>query len=105
MIGKSIPHILRVENWHMRVDGFRTGSHSLSGARCPLCLPQARRRPLASDKARQAASPLRSRETAMTPSVAEHFPALRSGFSYLDNASGAQVPTHCIEALTDFLTR
>ncbi|MFY0583423.1 cysteine desulfurase-like protein [Cystobacter fuscus] len=41
----------------------------------------------------------------MTPSVAEHFPALRSGFSYLDNASGAQVPTHCIEALTDFLTR
>ena len=41
----------------------------------------------------------------MTPSVAEHFPALRSGFSYLDNASGAQVPAHCIEARTDFLTR
>ncbi|WNG13883.1 cysteine desulfurase-like protein [Cystobacter fuscus] len=41
----------------------------------------------------------------MIPSVAEHFPALRSGFSYLDNASGAQVPTHCIEALTDFLTQ
>jgi selenocysteine lyase/cysteine desulfurase len=28
----------------------------------------------------------------MTPSVAEHFPALRSGFSYLDHASGAQAP-------------
>jgi cysteine desulfurase family protein (TIGR01976 family) len=41
----------------------------------------------------------------MTPSIAEHFPALRSGFCYLDNASGAQVPTHCIEALTDFLSR
>ncbi len=36
--------------------------------------------------------------------LAAHFPALRSGFSYLDNAAGAQVPTHTIEALTHFLS-
>ncbi|QRK13681.1 cysteine desulfurase-like protein [Archangium violaceum] len=39
----------------------------------------------------------------MTSTFAEHFPALRSGFSYLDNAAGAQVPTHAIDALTQFL--
>ncbi|MBF5041963.1 cysteine desulfurase-like protein [Aggregicoccus sp. 17bor-14] len=37
-------------------------------------------------------------------SVRSHFPALRSGFRYLDNAAGAQVPTHCIQAIADFLT-
>ena len=37
-------------------------------------------------------------------SFAEHFPALRSGFSYLDNAAGAQVPTHTIQAITQFLS-
>ena len=36
-------------------------------------------------------------------SFAEHFPALRTGFRFLDNAAGAQVPTHCIEALSGFL--
>ncbi len=41
----------------------------------------------------------------MTAPFTEHFPALRSGFSYLDNAAGAQVPTHCIDALTRFLTQ
>ncbi len=40
----------------------------------------------------------------MTSPFAEHFPALRSDFSYLDNAAGAQVPTHCIDAITRFLT-
>jgi cysteine desulfurase family protein (TIGR01976 family) len=37
------------------------------------------------------------------PALAAHFPALQSGFSYLDNAAGAQVPTHTIEAITRFL--
>lgn len=41
----------------------------------------------------------------MSTPFAEHFPALRSGFSYLDNAAGAQVPTHTVQAITDFLTR
>ncbi|RKH49308.1 cysteine desulfurase-like protein [Corallococcus llansteffanensis] len=40
----------------------------------------------------------------MTSPYAEHFPALRSGFSYLDNAAGAQVPSHCIHAISQFLT-
>jgi cysteine desulfurase family protein (TIGR01976 family) len=40
----------------------------------------------------------------MTSPFAEHFPALRSGFSYLDNAAGAQLPSHCIQAITDFLS-
>ncbi|MFB1481873.1 hypothetical protein [Corallococcus sp. RDP092CA] len=39
----------------------------------------------------------------MSSPFAEHFPALRSGFSYLDNAAGAQVPTHCIDAIHQFL--
>ncbi|MGZ3458878.1 MAG: aminotransferase class V-fold PLP-dependent enzyme, partial [Archangium sp.] len=39
----------------------------------------------------------------MTSPFAEHFPALRSGFSYLDNAAGAQVPSHTIDALSQFL--
>lgn len=39
----------------------------------------------------------------MTSILAAHFPALRSGFSYLDNAAGAQVPSHCIEAISQFL--
>jgi cysteine desulfurase family protein (TIGR01976 family) len=32
-----------------------------------------------------------------------HFPALSSGFSFLDNAAGAQVPVRCIRAVTQFL--
>ncbi|WP_257463151.1 cysteine desulfurase-like protein [Archangium lipolyticum] len=40
----------------------------------------------------------------MTSPFAEHFPALRSGFSYIDNAAGAQVPSHTIDAITRFLT-
>jgi cysteine desulfurase family protein (TIGR01976 family) len=40
----------------------------------------------------------------MSSPFAEHFPALRSGFSYLDNAAGAQVPTHCIDGIHRFLT-
>ncbi|NRD48393.1 cysteine desulfurase-like protein [Corallococcus exiguus] len=40
----------------------------------------------------------------MPSPFAEHFPALRSGFSYLDNAAGAQVPTHCIDAIHQFLS-
>ncbi|MFY0563329.1 cysteine desulfurase-like protein [Archangium lansingense] len=40
----------------------------------------------------------------MTSPFAEHFPALRSGFSYLDNAAGAQVPSHTIDAISQFLT-
>jgi cysteine desulfurase family protein (TIGR01976 family) len=35
---------------------------------------------------------------------AAHFPALRSGFSYLDNAAGAQVPSHTIDAISQFLS-
>ncbi len=33
----------------------------------------------------------------------QHFPALASGFSFLDNAAGAQVPQACITAITNFL--
>ncbi len=39
----------------------------------------------------------------MTSPFAEHFPALRSGFSYIDNAAGAQVPSHTIDAISQFL--
>lgn len=41
----------------------------------------------------------------MTSPFAEYFPALRSGFSYLDNAAGAQVPSHAIEAISQFLAQ
>jgi cysteine desulfurase family protein (TIGR01976 family) len=41
----------------------------------------------------------------MPSPFAEHFPALRSGFSFLDNAAGAQVPSHTIEAITRFLSQ
>lgn len=41
----------------------------------------------------------------MSSSLAAHFPALRPGFSYLDNAAGAQVPSHTIEAITQFLSQ
>ena len=33
-----------------------------------------------------------------------HFPAFQSGFSFLDNAAGAQVPKHCIDAISSFLS-
>jgi cysteine desulfurase family protein (TIGR01976 family) len=33
----------------------------------------------------------------------QHFPALTSGFSFLDNAAGAQVPRACITGITNFL--
>jgi cysteine desulfurase family protein (TIGR01976 family) len=36
-------------------------------------------------------------------SPASHFPALASGFHFLDNAAGAQVPRQCIGALSGFL--
>jgi cysteine desulfurase family protein (TIGR01976 family) len=32
-----------------------------------------------------------------------HFPALEGGFSFLDNAAGAQVPARCIRAVSSFL--
>lgn len=32
------------------------------------------------------------------------FPALQSGFVYLDNAAGSQVPRHTIQAISDFLS-
>jgi cysteine desulfurase family protein (TIGR01976 family) len=32
------------------------------------------------------------------------FPALAGGFGFLDNAAGAQVPQHCIDGITNFLT-
>ncbi|MEY4531744.1 MAG: hypothetical protein RLZZ156_2465 [Deinococcota bacterium] len=35
--------------------------------------------------------------------IKQHFPALASGFSFLDNAAGAQVPRACIEGITNFL--
>lgn len=38
-----------------------------------------------------------------SPSLTEHFPALRAGFSYLDNAAGAQVPMETIDAISRFL--
>ena len=38
----------------------------------------------------------------MSP-FAAHFPALRQGFRYLDNAAGAQVPQACIDAVSSFL--
>jgi cysteine desulfurase family protein (TIGR01976 family) len=41
----------------------------------------------------------------MPSPFAEYFPALRSGFSFLDNAAGAQVPSHAIEAITRFLSQ
>jgi cysteine desulfurase family protein (TIGR01976 family) len=34
----------------------------------------------------------------------KHFPALASGFSFLDNAAGAQVPQACINAVSAFLS-
>ncbi|MFN3267009.1 MAG: cysteine desulfurase-like protein [Deinococcales bacterium] len=34
----------------------------------------------------------------------KHFPALASGFSFLDNAAGAQVPQACIDGITQFLS-
>jgi cysteine desulfurase family protein (TIGR01976 family) len=34
----------------------------------------------------------------------KHFPALASGFSFLDNAAGAQVPQACIDAVCNFLS-
>ena len=40
----------------------------------------------------------------MTSPFASHFPALRSGFSYLDNASGAQVPSDTIDTISGFLS-
>jgi cysteine desulfurase family protein (TIGR01976 family) len=40
----------------------------------------------------------------MNAPFAEHFPALRADFSYLDNAAGAQVPSACIEAISGFLS-
>lgn len=33
-----------------------------------------------------------------------YFPALQSGFVYLDNAAGSQVPRHTIQAISDFLS-
>jgi cysteine desulfurase family protein (TIGR01976 family) len=33
-----------------------------------------------------------------------HFPALRDGFAFLDNAAGAQVPQHCIDGISRFLS-
>jgi cysteine desulfurase family protein (TIGR01976 family) len=41
----------------------------------------------------------------MNFTFSQHFPALRSGFTYLDNAAGAQVPTHVIEAISQFLSQ
>jgi cysteine desulfurase family protein (TIGR01976 family) len=41
----------------------------------------------------------------MPSTFSQHFPALRSDFSYLDNAAGAQVPTHAIEAISQFLSQ
>ncbi len=35
--------------------------------------------------------------------IKQHFPALSSGFSFLDNAAGAQVPRACITGITNFL--
>lgn len=37
-------------------------------------------------------------------SIQSHFPALASGFSFLDNAAGAQVPNECIQAISSFLS-
>lgn len=36
--------------------------------------------------------------------VQTNFPALAGGFSYLDNAAGAQVPRQCIEGIAQFLS-
>jgi cysteine desulfurase family protein (TIGR01976 family) len=33
-----------------------------------------------------------------------HFPAFQNGFSFLDNAAGAQVPQQCIDAISRFLS-
>jgi cysteine desulfurase family protein (TIGR01976 family) len=35
--------------------------------------------------------------------IQAHFPALAGGFSFLDNAAGAQVPQQCIEGMAQFL--
>lgn len=35
--------------------------------------------------------------------IQSHFPALAGGFSFLDNAAGAQVPQQCIEGMAQFL--
>ncbi|WP_434386629.1 cysteine desulfurase-like protein [Melittangium boletus] len=40
----------------------------------------------------------------MSAPFAEHFPALRLDFSYLDNAAGAQVPARCIDAISGYLS-
>jgi len=40
----------------------------------------------------------------MTSDPRAHFPALAGGFTFLDNAAGAQVPATCIEAIRAFLT-
>lgn len=37
-------------------------------------------------------------------SVRRFFPALQSGFAYLDNAAGSQVPQHTIQAIAQFLS-
>jgi len=37
-------------------------------------------------------------------SIQSHFPALQGGFSFLDNAAGAQVPKQCIDSLVRFLS-
>lgn len=36
-------------------------------------------------------------------SIQSRFPALAGGFSFLDNAAGAQVPKQCIEGISRFL--
>jgi cysteine desulfurase family protein (TIGR01976 family) len=41
---------------------------------------------------------------AKQPSFTKHFPALKDGFSFLDNAAGAQVPKQCIGAISTFLS-
>ncbi len=35
----------------------------------------------------------------------KHFPALASGFSFLDNAAGGQVPQQCIDGISTFLSQ
>ncbi len=40
----------------------------------------------------------------MSHPLTAHFPALRGGFSFLDNAAGAQVPQACIDAMSGFLS-
>jgi cysteine desulfurase family protein (TIGR01976 family) len=40
----------------------------------------------------------------MSNRLTTHFPALRNGVRFLDNAAGAQVPTRCIQAISSFLS-